>query len=56
VTFPLALDIANKGLKKAAMDNLSLQRGINTYKGRLTNKEVADAQNREYVDINTLLP
>ena len=54
-TLPLALDIANKGLKKAAMEDRSIMRGMNTYLGRLTNKEVADSQNREYVDMDTLL-
>jgi alanine dehydrogenase len=54
-TLPLALDIANKGLHKAVREDRSMMRGINTYLGRLTNKEVADSQNREYVDMDTLL-
>jgi alanine dehydrogenase len=54
-TLPLALDIANKGLHKAVREDRSIMRGINTYLGRLTNKEVADSQNREYVDMDTLL-
>ena len=55
VTLPLVLDIASKGLKKAALDDLSLKKGINTFRGSLTNQEVADAQNREYTDIDSLL-
>ena len=54
-TLPPVLDIADKGLKAAALEEVSLKRAINTYQGRLTNKEVADAQDREYVDIDTLL-
>jgi alanine dehydrogenase len=54
-TFPLALDIADKGLKVAALEDVSLKRGINTYQGSLTNKEVADAQDRKFTDIETLL-
>jgi alanine dehydrogenase len=55
VTLPLALNIANKGLNKAALEDISLKRGINTFRGALTNKEVADAQNRDYVDIDELI-
>jgi alanine dehydrogenase len=54
-TFPLALDIADKGLKVAALEDVSLKRGINTYQGSLTNKEVADAQSRDYVDVDELI-
>ena len=54
-TLPAALEIADKGLKAAALEDASLKRGINAYRGSLTNKEVADAQDREYVDIETLL-
>jgi alanine dehydrogenase len=55
VTLPLALDIANKGIKRAVLEDDSLRKGINTFSGLLTNKEVADSQNREYVDINRAL-
>jgi alanine dehydrogenase len=54
-TFPLALAIADKGLKVAALEDVSLKRGINTYQGSLTNKEVADAQSRDYVDVDELI-
>jgi len=54
-TLPAVLDIADKGLKAAALEDASIKRGINTYQGRLTNKDVADAQGREYVDIDELI-
>ncbi len=55
VTVPYALQIANKGYKQACLDNLSLQKGINTMEGHVTYKAVADAQGIEYVAAETLL-
>jgi len=55
VTLPLALNIANRGLNQAALEDISLIRGINTFRGALTNKEVADAQSRDYVDADELI-
>jgi alanine dehydrogenase len=54
-TLPYALAIANKGLIKAATEDPALKKGINTFRGMLTNKEVALAQKREYADIDELL-
>jgi len=54
-TLPYALAIANKGLVKAATEDSSLKKGINTYGGMLTNKEVATSQNRDFKDIDKLL-
>jgi len=54
-TLPFVLAIAEKGLHKALRDNPSLKRGVNTYNGKLTNKEVALAQKREVEDIDRLL-
>jgi alanine dehydrogenase len=54
-TLPYALAIANTGLVKAAREDSSLKKGINTYGGMLTNKEVAISQNREFKDIDKLL-
>ena len=55
ITVPYALQIANKGVKQACLDNLALQKGINTYEGHVTYKAVADAQDLEYVPAETLL-
>jgi len=54
-TLPYALAIANKGLIKAATEDSSLKKGINTYGRMLTNKEVATSQKREFTDIDKLL-
>lgn len=55
VTVPYALQIANKGFKQACLDNIPLQKGINTLEGHVTYKAVADAQGLEYVPVETLL-
>src|SRR6185312_12955844 len=54
-TVPYALQIANKGVKQACLDNLALQKGLNTFGGHVTYKAVADAQELEYVPAETLL-
>lgn len=55
VTVPYALQIANKGVQQALLDNLALQKGLNTYAGHVTYKAVADAQDLEYVSAESLL-
>jgi alanine dehydrogenase len=55
VTVPYALQIANKGYKKACLENLSLQKGLNTMEGHVTYKAVANEQSLEYVPAETLL-
>lgn len=54
-TMNYGLQIANKGYKKAAKENPVLLGGFNTYEGHVTYKAVAEAQNLEYTDIETLL-
>lgn len=54
-TVPYALQIANKGYRQACLDNLSLQKGINTLSGHITFKAVADAQGLPYVDVAIIL-
>lgn len=44
VTIPYALQIANKGVKQACLDNEALAKGINTIAGQVTYKAVAEAQ------------
>lgn len=47
-TMPYALAIADKGLIKAANEDQALARGINIHNGIICNKEVAQAQNRDW--------
>ncbi|MBE9536700.1 MAG: alanine dehydrogenase [Proteobacteria bacterium] len=51
-TLPFALEIADKGLKKALSENNALLKGVNTYYGKLTNGEVAEAQAREWEELS----
>ena len=54
-TLPYALKIANMGAEAACKADPALMKGLNTYKGHLTFKAVAEAQNLEYTDPTTLL-
>lgn len=54
-TLPYALKIANMGAEAACKADKALLRGLNTYKGHLTFKAVADTQNLPYTDPATLL-
>ena len=47
-TMPYALQIANKGAEAAMRDNAALLKGLNVYKGKMTNKAVAEAQGLLY--------
>ena len=55
VTVPYAVQIANKGLKQAILDNEALKKGVNTMDGHVTYKAVADDQGLEYKSIDELL-
>ena len=46
---PYALELANKGYKRALMENRHLRNGLNVYKGLITNHPVAEALDLEYV-------
>ena len=54
-TLPYALAIAGKGFHKSIREDLALKRGVNTCRGMLTNEAVAEAQGREFTDIDSLL-
>jgi len=47
-TMPYALQIANKGFERAMRENLALHKGLNVYRGKLTNQAVAEAQGLAY--------
>ncbi|HHU23277.1 MAG TPA: alanine dehydrogenase [Clostridiales bacterium] len=53
-TTPYALKIANMGAEAALKSDPALMKGLNTYKGYLTIKGVADAQNLEYTPAENL--
>lgn len=49
VTLPYLLDIANKGAERAMVEDRSLLSGLNTYKGKITCRPVAEAMTKEFV-------
>ncbi|WP_419778314.1 alanine dehydrogenase [Maridesulfovibrio sp.] len=54
-TLPYALEIANKGWKKAAQESNAIKTGINMVGGQVTYKGVADAFNLEYTPVEGVL-
>jgi alanine dehydrogenase len=54
-TLPFVRALAAKGFYRAIQEDHALKRGVNTYNGFLTNREVARSQNRKYHDIDGLL-
>lgn len=54
-TLPYALEIADKGYKKAARENPEIAKGINIIKGKVTYKGVAEAFGLEYESFDSLL-
>ncbi|MGJ7920432.1 alanine dehydrogenase [Neobacillus sp. LXY-4] len=55
VTVPYAVQIANKGYKQACLENEALLKGVNTLKGFITYKAVADSLNLPYRGTKELL-
>ncbi len=47
---PYALALADKGWKKALIEDPNLRRGLNVCKGKITYRSVAEALNLEYVE------
>lgn len=55
VTFPYVREIANKGVKKAALDSPPLKKGFNVYDGCVVHRGVADGLGLSYTDIDSIL-
>ncbi len=53
-TLPYVLRIAEKGLDRAAAEDAALARGVNVYRGRLTSRQVAESQGRQWVPLENL--
>lgn len=54
-TVPYALQIANKGYKKAALENDALAKGFNLLDGKVTNQGVASSLDYDYTPLLDLL-
>lgn len=54
-TLPYAVEIANKGWKKAMQENTEIKKGANVIKGKVTYQSVAEAFDLPYTPIEDLL-
>lgn len=54
-TLPYALELTNKGWKKAIIENKALARGVNVLNGKITYKAVAEAHNFPYYPLEEVL-
>lgn len=54
-TLPFVLELAGKGFKKAIEENKFLRDGMTCWGGKLTLKETALKQNREWTDSSELI-
>jgi alanine dehydrogenase len=54
-TLPYAIQLANKGWKKACRDNNELKLGLNVVKGEVVYKGVSDAWGLNYTDVQQVL-
>jgi alanine dehydrogenase len=54
-TLPYAIQLANKGWKKACRENAELRMGLNVVNGKVVYKGVAEAFDLEYQDVETVL-
>jgi alanine dehydrogenase len=55
VTMPYALELAGRGLEQAVSRSEPLGKGVNTYKGRVTHPQVAQAVGVPYTPLEQLL-
>ncbi|SIT82537.1 alanine dehydrogenase [Pontibacter indicus] len=54
-TLPYAIQLANKGWKKACADSEELKKGLNVVQGKVVYKGVAEAFNLDYTEVNAVL-
>ncbi len=54
-TLKYGLEIAKNGLEEAVKNSVVVASGVNTYLGKLTNKNVAAAHGLEYTELSTLV-
>jgi len=54
-TFPYLLQLANYGLERAAQENPAIAGGVNTYRGHITCAAVAESQNKDWRELDSLL-
>ncbi len=54
-TLPYAVEIANKGWRRAMQENAEIKLGANVITGQVTHKAVAEAFDLEYTSVETLI-
>jgi alanine dehydrogenase len=54
-TLPYAIELANKGWKKACVENVELRKGLNVVAGKIVYKGVADAWSLSLTDVSVVL-
>lgn len=54
-TLPFVIDLANKGVKQALVDDIHLRHGLNVHAGRITHEAVAEALNDSYQPVQEAL-
>jgi alanine dehydrogenase len=54
-TLPFIIEIAEKGYRKALLENIHLRNGLNVYKGNITHQAVAVDLNKEFHEPEMLL-
>lgn len=55
VTLPYAVELADKGLRQAVLDDPGLLAGVNTHAGKITCQPVAESQEKEYTPLLDVL-
>jgi alanine dehydrogenase len=55
-TMRYTLELADKGVERAVMEDPELLNGVNTYRGQITCQPVAESQGRPYTALQSLLP
>ena len=50
-TLPYALEIADRGYMSAIKNDRALAKGVNIFKGKVTNRAVADALGLDYTPL-----
>jgi len=55
VTLPYSLQLADKGLRQAVLDDPGLLAGVNTYQGKITCSAVAESQGKTYTPLMDVL-
>jgi len=49
-TFPYLMELAQKGPERAVREHAGLRAGVNTWRGHVTHRAVAESQTREYTE------